>query len=286
MDVHNMVLERLTSLAFIGQDFKQPDALGLTRLDNKNTCSYCTRPIAVQPSTYQSLGYVGSNSYGAPITLCMCCQAFFVNNPSVMGIEKPKAPNTSQRWGMLAGSGAFIDLESGKSLLFMPKKSSDKFPEQTVRIAEEQFGITIVNVSGVNKQLEIIAQKQPKGQCIWISNFGRKTDVLIRNLTISPGLDSLIEVNDSEINSSTAATRIINLNAVIQLAQYFQAHAKLKTNFINTASDYVRGKLTPAMMMEAMNSDKLKPLLKAMQLLPIDPHGRLAMLDLAKKLKV
>ena len=280
-DVHSEVFKRLTSLALYNKSAEDLESIGLTIISHDTHCSYCSRPL--QPGT---AGFVGTDSYNTPITLCRCCHTFFVNNPNVMGIEKAKAPNTGQRWGMLAGSGAFIDFESDDCLLFMPKKSSDKFPEQTVRIAKEQFRITIVNVSGANKQLEVIAQKQPKGQCVWISNFGRKTDVLIRNLVISPGLDSLIEVNDAEINSSTAATRIINLNAVIKIARHFQAHAKLKNPFINTVSDYVRGKLSPAKMMEAMNSDKLKPMLDAMHLLPLDPHGRLAMLNLAKKLKV
>ena len=285
MDVHNIVFEKVTQMALWGGVLDDRIEHDLVELCMDETCSYCDRKIAEQPIAFGKLGFSGVDAYGAQLTLCGCCRTYNINNPSVMGIENPKRPNVGQKWGMLAGSGAFISIDTEETVLFMPKKSSTKFPEAVLEEAKAKLNIDVVNVSGLVKQLEVINSLQNVGRCIWIRYFGRKTDVLIQNLVISPSLSSLIEVDDKEYNSSTSCLRKIDLISAREIARLLADNNKSKAAFLKSLTMYIKGLLSPAKMMELLNQDEYKPMQSVMRLLPADPHARLRLMAIATKLK-
>ncbi|EBS7636903.1 hypothetical protein CDR68_24975, partial [Salmonella enterica] len=79
-------------------------------------CSCCERPA-------EAFGYSGCrllNSYKQPVTHCPQCQSFFVSAPDILGIENPKKPATSQKFGMWSGVGAVINVNDLSVVLLAP----------------------------------------------------------------------------------------------------------------------------------------------------------------------
>lgn len=284
MDVHNIVFENLTKITMFTTEPVNLSDFGLEELSSDETCSYCKREIKQQPEILGNYGFNGKKSYGIKVKICACCEMFFLNNPSIMGIEKETAPQTGNKWGMLKGSGVFIDIDSQQTVVFMPEKSFIKLPAATLKIAHKDFNIKFTHELGSINQLIYISKLNVSGACIWISDLGRRTEVLISNLTISPSIDQLTEINDSEKNSSSAAMLTFNLNNAVSIAEILNENKKNKKLFIDTMRNFSNGKISPERMMASLGSPKLAPFSAIMPLLPSDPHLRISMLQKASKL--
>lgn len=171
MDVHNLLFNRLTKLAFLG--LPEINTLeGFRQLSGNEVCSICRRNLTMQPKQFERLALVGKNSYKQSVTYCVCCAAFFQNNPDVMGIEKPKAPNTGQKFGMMAGSGALIELNTNRTIFFVPEKSAAKFPKSSLE-EMERHDIELVRLTQF-EQLSHLADLKLNYPVLWINSFGKK----------------------------------------------------------------------------------------------------------------
>ncbi|HDY7671224.1 MULTISPECIES: hypothetical protein [Vibrio] len=274
LDVHNILFERLTSLAmYSGKEKIDASEFGLIELTEDTICSYCHRFVSDQPEHLGMLGFQGKDSYKNEIVLCGCCNAFFANNPAIMGIEKLKAPNTGQKFGMLKGTGALIDIKNHRSFLFTPPKSFDKFPDDTKKIASDVFGIEIVKSAGISAQISFISKVEGLEESIWISDFGRKTDSLIANLVISDSLKKMREVNDDSINSSSVALKVTDFENLIKIAKILNS-SKAKKAYCKLIVDFSNGRISPAEMSKAISDEKFESLSGILPLLPPDPHLR------------
>lgn len=277
MDVNNLLFDRLTKLAFKGLPHIS-EIEGFEKVHEEEACSICKREISKQPSEFGTYAYIGQNSYKQDVTYCVCCAAFFQNNPEVLGIEKPKAPNTSQKFGMLAGSGVFIEQDTQRTFFFIPDKSADKLPEKTVELMSE-LGIEVVKITQFN-QLSFLSGTDLNFPALWINNFGKKTTNLVSNLKLSTSGSALQMVTDDELNSSTEAMYKIDLPLLMRFSEKYMAD-KAKAKFKKALTDLSNGSISPKKMAELLEQHpSLKELLV---LLPKDPHQRIELIRLAEK---
>ncbi|MEZ9709418.1 hypothetical protein AB4254_12120 [Vibrio breoganii] len=276
LDVNNLLFERLTHIVYGDSNIGSVD--GVVEKDPDDTCSICSRKASDQPKAFGTYMYQGVNSYKVPVQYCMCCNALFHNNPEIMGIEKSTAPQTANKWGMLAGTGMVTECRSGRTLLFMPPKSAEKIPETTkAQLAEKKIEFFECTQF---EQLRVIASQGIEFPALWVNSFGRKTDQLVANLRLSGDVTRVIMVNDDELNSSIAARYKINLRNLIAIADVLNGN-KLKAKFKRTMSEYSSGASSPADVMKFLQENP--ELQEVFSLLPLDPHLRVETLKLADK---
>lgn len=277
MDVHNLLFERLTKIAFHGLNISEVE--GFSEVDGDTVCSICSREVSEQPPQYGSIAFSGKNSYKQDVTYCVCCSAFFQNNPEVLGIEKPKAPNTSQKFGMLSGSGMFIELNTDRTILFMPEKSANKLPDSTLSLLSDVYGIELVKITQFN-QLTYLSDLELNFPALWVNNLGKKTTSLVSNLKMSNSDSALWMITDDEVNSSSEMMYKIDLTKLVQFAKNLKA-CKGKAKFKKAIIDLCNGRVTPAQVGELVQKEpEFLPLIQA---LPKDPHLRIEFFRLAEK---
>lgn len=284
-DVHNIVFERLTRLSTEGLTLESLiEQESLTEVDPDTQCQYCERPIGAQPAEFGSYSYPYT-SYGSTKDLCICCGSYFFNNPTVMGIENPKRPTTGHKFGMMAGCAAFIDIEGGRTYVFMPKKTMDKFPKETLQLGKEKYGITFIESTRLIDQLSIIAELSLNTPSVWISNFGRITNQLIANLAISPSFKNMYEANSNDLNSGNFINQVYDVDALLKIAKILSETSGV-TNFVKLMYDSWNGRISPAKLVEELKKEKLKNFIPVVKLLPADPHQAQTYLSKAKDLKL
>lgn len=277
LDVHNLLFERLTKIAFHGLNISEIE--GFSDIDKGEVCSICKREISEQPTQYGSLAFSGKNSYKQDVTYCICCSAFFQNNPKVLGIEKPKAPNTSQKFGMLSGSGMFIELNTDRTILFMPEKSAEKLPHSTLDLLSNVYGVELVKITQFN-QLTYLSNLELNFPALWVNNLGKKTNSLVSNLKMSNSDSALWMITDDEVNSSSEMMYKINLAKLIHFAKALK-DCKGKAKFKKAITDLCNGRIKPAQVAELLQEEpEFVPLIQS---LPKDPHLRIEYFRLAEK---
>lgn len=279
LDVHNILFHRLTRLAVFNAE-GVPLLSHLSTVGKDETCSHCARKISQQPNEFGELAHVGNNCYGQPERLCVCCYAFSASNPLIMGVEKSFAPNTGQRFGMLAGSGALIELNSDRTWFFVPEGSAVKFPKAGLE-AMKEMGVVLEVIPSV-KQVEFIAKLQElEAPCLWVNNFGRKTASLIKNLRISTAMEALFMCTDDELNSASAAQQYLDVKNLMAIIGTLKVMTD-RNAFLRTVYGFDDGAVSPVGMVNALNQNP--EWLTIYRLLPKDPHTRHNVLSLASRI--
>ncbi len=262
VDAIDLLHRRLTHIA-------QDDLSEYVKIEAN--CSICSRA----PEDY-GLAINVKNSYKEELTLCCACHSFFCSNVKMMGVEKQKAPGTSQKFGMWSGVGALIEVNTNKTILFTPegvvKKLPSAFPES----------IEVLTIVSTKQITWLIENKESLSfPLLWINDFGRKTEHLIANLAYSQSISSVIVCTDEILNSTTISKRQIDLDGLKVIADLLSGHKK-KSVFVSTVRGLAGGSISPS---DAGTFFKDYPELKlALSKMPIDPHARLQMLSTITKI--
>ena len=239
--------------------------------ETDSPCSCCGRPA----EAFEHLGFVGVDSYKTPVNHCSACQSFFTSDVELMGVENPKKPTTSQKFGMWKGVGAIIEIDKMQATLLAPPGVTKKIPEafpKSIKIIECTLG----------EQFKWLAQQELSYPLIYIRNFGVKTKLLIQGLTVSTSPDALFCCTDDGMDSTTRVQHTVNLNKMFAIRDALAQMEKKAINpFILTINGLAKGKISPK---EASQKFKAVPdLVNIVQMLPADPHERVALLSMVKK---
>lgn len=87
-------------------------------------CSCYERP----GDAFDFQGYRIINSYRQSVIHCPQCQSFFVSAPDILGVENPKKPATSQKFGMWSSVSAVINVNDLSVVLLAPPGVVKKLP--------------------------------------------------------------------------------------------------------------------------------------------------------------
>lgn len=236
-------------------------------VSGEGVCDRCGQRVAAGYAVKSSYKIVGRDHINFN---CQACRSLDVGSAAITGIERSVgAKQVANKFGMMASAGTVIETETGKTIFFAPQKIMDKFPDIFLR------NIDVRPVLGL-AQLQMI-DDECAPPFLYISDFGRKTDTLIKNLKITVGLDAVFACNDTNVTE-------------IPYAAAKAVHAGLKTVdnpdfalFVQTVSRLAKGEITPIDAYRAIENDDL---LSAFRLLPADPHLRLTLLSVLKSLRL
>ncbi|EDT2962812.1 hypothetical protein EL09_15190 [Salmonella enterica subsp. enterica] len=233
-------------------------------------CSCCERPAA----EFGFQGYKFRNSYRQPVVHCPQCQSFFVSAPGILGIENPKKPTTSQKFGMWSGVGALINVNNLSAVLFAPPGVVNKLPASFL----EQ--VTVITAT-TSQQMDYLFNSDLQYPLIYIREFGRKTYELIRSLRVSYSGDAIYACCDTLMSRTNETIFTINLNRAKILYKKMKSYNKNENNlFTRTTEHLAYGQLSPT---EASTIFRENNMVHLVRLLPADPYQRLSLLQLLKK---
>ncbi|WP_042857922.1 hypothetical protein [Dickeya sp. NCPPB 3274] len=236
----------------------------------KGKCSSCGRPAR----DFSFLGYESKNSYRQDVMHCTACESFFVSAPEIMGVENPKKPNTGQKFGMWSGVGALINVNECSSVLLAPPGVVEKLPS-------EFFDMIKVVTATSGQHLEYLFKADLEYPIIYIRDFGRKTYELVRSIRISHSENAIYACQDVLMTPQNEVSFVIDLGKAKALHEEMKAFGKKETDaFIRTVSLLASGKITP---LEASTEFKKHNVTSLVKLLPADPHQRINLLNLLRK---
>ncbi|HDZ8013018.1 TPA: hypothetical protein RUS85_003650 [Citrobacter amalonaticus] len=205
---------------------------------------------------------------------CPQCQSYFVSAPEVLGIENPKRITTSQKFGMWPGVGALINVNDLSAILFAPPGVVKKLP---VTFFDNVQVITATTA----QHIDYLFHADLQYPFIYIQEFGRKTSELIRSLRVSYSGDAIYACRDTLMNRTNEAIFRMNLNqAKVLYEQMNNTDKNQNSAFIRTTELLAYGRISPANASEEFIKNNVTHLVR---LLPADPHQRLALLHLVKK---
>jgi hypothetical protein len=236
----------------------------------QRNCSCCGRA----PSEFDGVGFELVNAYRERVVHCRPCQTFFVSAPELMGVENPKKPTTGQKFGMWSGVGAVINVEDNSSVLLAPQGVVNKLPEHFFDHVE-----VITATSG--QHLEYLFNTELKFPLIYIQNFGVKTYELVRSLRVSLSADAIYTCADQLLTRQNEVLYMLDLKKAKELHQEIKNYFKKEIDiFIRTVTLLAYSRITPEAASNEFKKNNLIPLLL---LLPTEPHQRLSILHLLKK---
>lgn len=233
-------------------------------------CSCCERPAG----EFNYCGYRLLNSYKQHVIHCPPCQSFFISAPDIMGIENLYKPTTGQKFGMWSGVGALISVNNLSSVLLAPQGVINKLPEIFLR----QVNVVTATTS---QHIDYLLNTDLQYPVIYIQNFGRKTYELVRSLRVSDNCDALYACCDTLMTHMNEVSFRINLSQTKVLLEQMAVSGRSKrSTFIRTVESLAQGYLSPA---EASGIFRKNDVTHLVRLLPADPHQRLTLLNLLKK---
>lgn len=233
-------------------------------------CSCCERPAEV----FGFQGYRIINSYRQSVIHCPQCQSFFVSAPDILGVENPKKPATSQKFGMWSGVGAVINVNDLRVVLLAPPGVVKKLP------AAFLDKVNVVTAT-TRQHMDYLFNTDLQYPLIYIREFGRKTYELIRSLRVSYSSDAIYACCDTLMTRTNETAFRINLDQAGRLRDQMRLCHQNEVNiFVRTTELLALGHLSPAEASERFRKHNVTHLVR---LLPADPHQRLSLLRLLKK---
>ncbi|MDZ0180509.1 hypothetical protein [Klebsiella quasipneumoniae] len=236
----------------------------------QRNCSCCGRP----PSAFDGVGFEMVNAYRERVVHCRPCQTFFISAPQLMGVENPKKPTTGQKFGMWSGVGTVINVADNTSVLLAPQGVVNKLPGHFFDLVE-----VVTATSG--QHLEYLFNASLQFPLIYIQNFGVKTYELVRSLRVSLSADAIFTCADQLLTRQNEVLYRLDLKKAKALHQAIKNYSRKEIDlFIRTVTQLAYSRITPAAASNEFRKNGFLPLL---QLLPTDPHQRLSILHLLKK---
>lgn len=235
-----------------------------------SACTCCLRPA----SAFAHTGYADVDGYKNPVLHCPACRSMNVTDVKIMGIERNGC--VGQRLGMWPGVGWVHEIESGRSTLLAPPGVTAKFPPAFY----EKISVVEMTIAG---HLQWIAQNATF-PLLYIESFGRKTNPLVRGLTVSASSRALYCCTDDGMDSVNRIKATVDLDAAMQLTAKLSELEKSERNAFNKlVRDLSNGRITPQEVTDVIHQ---KPIFGPLfRLLPADPHQRIKLVAIAEKLK-
>lgn len=235
-------------------------------------CSCCGRPA----SDFGYEGFRQKNSYRQKVTHCIPCQSFFVSAPDIMGVENPKKPNTGQKFGMWPGVGAVIEINTLRAVLLAP-------PGIVAKLPPAFFNKVNVEIATSGQHLQYLFNTSLDYPVIYIQDFGRKTYELIRSLRVSYSSNAIYACCDQLMTAQNSVSFVIDISKTKLLHKHMASYGKKEIDiFFRTVSLLASACISPEKASEEFKKYELLPLLRA---LPTDPHQRLTLLRLLRKVE-
>lgn len=233
-------------------------------------CSCCGRPA----SDFGFEGFEQKNSYGQMVMHCIPCQSFFASAPDIMGVENPKKPTTGQKFGMWSGVGAIVEINTLRAVLFAP-------PGVVAKLPPAFFDMVEVVTATSGEHLQYLFNTKINYPAIYIQDFGRKTSELIRSLRASYSDSAIYACRDELMTAQNSVSFVVDINKAKLLSEQMATYGKKEVDiFIRTVSLLAYARISPEKASEEFKKHGLVPLLRA---LPADPHQRLTLLRLLRK---
>lgn len=237
-------------------------------------CECCNRPSHL----FGNQGYKGK-SYGLEHLHCAACESFNVSDVALMGVERNAktledgtVTGVGHKFGMLSGSGCIVTA-SGKSVLFTPPGTYKKLPPALL----ERLTVVECTIGG---QLEFISKANFDYPLVYIQNFGRKTNDLIKGLRWSVSSKAIVVCSDDGNDSTKESANTIDLDKLLTINSIRQAiPKKFWTEFKTAVQRLSRGDDTPEVFTQTLKKLNRDELRKIYRLLPLDPHQRLAIIS-------
>ncbi|WP_228700885.1 hypothetical protein, partial [Klebsiella pneumoniae] len=165
-------------------------------------------------------------------------------------------------------------VEDNSSVLLAPQGVVNKLPEHFFDHVE-----VITATSG--QHLEYLFNTELKFPLIYIQNFGVKTYELVRSLRVSLSADAIYTCADQLLTRQNEVLYMLDLKKAKELHQEIKNYFKKEIDiFIRTVTLLAYSRITPEAASNEFKKNNLIPLLL---LLPTDPHQRLSILHLLKK---
>lgn len=237
-------------------------------------CTYCGRSA----EEFGKMSYQDKDSYKQPVNLCAPCRSFCVTDIDVMGVERYAAGRkdspVGNKFGMLPGTGWVYEFKTKRAVFLAPPGLKKKLPNaflSQVETIEMTLGGHLEFLSTLSFPL------------LYIENFGRKTTDLIQGLTVSLSPKNLVCCSDGGISSSTRVDYQIDLIAAKSIIELMKDwDPKTKSGFMTMVTRMAYGRMSPQ---EATALAQKSPdYVAAVKLLPVDPHMRLNILRVIRKL--
>ena len=255
----DLLFHHLTSI--VEPVMGQPNAAG-------GRCDRCNQEVQ---EGYLSKGAYYIYNHKNELYHCKPCHSLDVGDPEITGIERQAGTSgkfVPNKFGMMASTGALIEINTGKTLFFAPQKIIDKLPRS---FTEKIYVRTELG----RAQLQVVMNAEPP--FLYISDFGRKTDSLVSNLKITTRHESVYACSDNgitELNLSSASKMDKVLSSVDE---------KQFSMFITTVSKLARGQLSPVDTGKQLGDSP--SLLEAFMMMPVDPHLRLNLMSLLRHMR-
>ncbi|PXI44554.1 hypothetical protein [Klebsiella pneumoniae] len=155
-------------------------------------------------------------------------------------------------------------------------------PQGVVNKLPEHFFDHVEVITATSGQhLEYLFNTELKFPLIYIHNFGVKTYELVRSLRVSLSADAIYTCADQLLTRQNEVLYMLDLKKAKELHQEIKNYSKKEMDiFIRTVTLLAYSRITPEAASNEFKKNNLIPLLL---LLPTDPHQRLSILHLLKK---
>lgn len=236
-------------------------------VETQASCSYCGRDA----QSFNNQAYEGKDGYKQPLSCCPACESFAIGDINILGIEsiRGKGNKVSNKFGMMPGVSAAIEVSTGRAVFLPPKGVYDKLPATFLEQIETHVMPRGARIPWVVEHVEF--------PLIYIADFGKSTGQLIKNLAISASPDELLAITDKSVER-------INATASLNVHRHLQGLPKKEVYlFMTTVRGLALGTTSPraANQVWAESPD----LANAARALPVDPHQRLALLNFIRNLE-
>ena len=243
---------------------------------SEKACTCCGRPA----SEYGGFAYSIVDHYGVSQLHCPACQSFNVGDKDIMGIERFNRGNqeapVSHKFGMMSGVGWVFCLETKQSHLLAPPGVAEKIPESTKKL------LNLVEITQAG-HLPFILELGWPYPLLYISSFGKKTKDLINSLSISHSSSALVCCSDDGIDATNRVFHTIDIEIAVELSKRIAELSKADgTLFNNVITSLANGRMTPSDASAALKDNQT--VIDLIRLCTVDPHQRLALLRLVRKL--
>ncbi|MND11799.1 hypothetical protein D3C87_703140 [compost metagenome] len=242
--------------------------------ETDQACTCCGRPAA----EFGGKGYAVIDSYSLHQLHCPACQSFFVGDIDIMGVERlAKGTPISNKFGMFPGVGWIFCLETQQSHLLAPPGVTKKLPASTMQ------ALNVVEVTEAGHLPFILSLDWPY-PLLYIKSFGKKTKALIQGLSISPSRQSLICCCDDGIDALNRVMYTIDIDQASSLATELSELPKASVTLFNqVVMGLASGRMSPKTATETLRDNP--SVMSLMRQCPVDPHQRLALLRLIRKIQ-
>ncbi len=247
MDAHQLLHEKMT--------FVNRNAIPkLSIFDGQ--CDCCKRSA----EHFGSKAFLGKDGYGDSRNLCDKCCHLLLGDPEVLGYLSNKSVR-SQTFSSMTSASAMIPV-NGRAIFYPPEKTFHKIPPELRNFMD------VVLIKSPTERI-IHALSQISGDFIYIGDFGRKGEDLIRNLRVTKSLSELYDCKDSGIDT-------IDYTACLAIEKILSdENTKKQTEVIRSIERVATGQISPLQLNALAESDEIYR--KVYSLLPIDPHIKINM---------